>query len=480
MKKGLIMLLFSALLVGLSEYVTAGKEFTGAMSRAGVGSELSDKSQGETTALSELSGQSEGDADASQEEWKKAYEEKLDGIYEQKKDGVWYYYTVRDLDGNGVPELILHRSSSSGRKMMVYSYEQGIQKISTDEDYISGTTMLLVTDHPSYPGIIYFHVGGGLERYDYLSVVDQTLHWEELWNEDYSGISEELGYDRERILEISEDATLIQESKKAYETRNELLFQELEQHNEIEMLEGKMVIKPDSEDVAYAFEDWVNKEVWLLGKNIYIGEQEYLDREKTAEIYYKRLDKGKKYEDQAFETYLYFPYKNGKRYECFTFEMDMHGFSHDPIKRDSDCTSVAEGLTYLGTKKCYCSSEYLEQPYYLSDRKTALLERIQHQLTEQLLSTDAEEDLWEQCEVYISDFDEQDGSTAAAFIYDQKKITGCSCLTWNVMLENGKISDEIQASKFWPGPSGDWTDPKVREDYQKMLDASIYHFLIKR
>lgn len=491
LKKVITMFVLSALLVCLSECATGEKKSaaetaqTAAVSElsdksqeeAGSLSELSDKSQEETISLSELSDKSEENTIASQEEWKKAYEEKLDEIYEQKKDGVWHYYTVRDLDGNGVPELILRRpGKTTGTKITVYSYEQGIKKIGKYH-FIGGTTVLLVTEHPSYPGIIYFHVGGGLERYDYLSMVDQTLHMEELWNEDYSGISEELGYDRERILEISEDATLIQESKKAYEARNELLFQELEQHNEIEIVEGKMVIKPNSEGVMYAFEDWVNKEVWLLGKDIYIGEQEYLDQDKTAEIYYKRLDKGKKYEDQAFETYLYFPYKYGKRYECFTFVMDVHGFSHDLVKRDSDCTSVSEGLTYLGTEECYCSSEYLEQPYYLPDRKTALLERIQKQVTEWYLSLDAEEDPWEQCEVYIRDFDVKDGSTSAVFIRDQEERSLCNCLTWNAMLDNGKTSDKIRLGKFNPGTMvDDWPD----QYYQEILDASICHFVIER
>ncbi len=473
LKKVITMFVLSALLVCLSECATGEKKSAAEIVQTATVSELSDKSRKETISLSELSGKSEEDAIASQKEWKKAYEEKLNEIYEQEKEEVQFTFTVRNLDGNGAPELILCRR---GVEITVYSYEQGIQEIGT-YDFVSGTTVLLVTDHPSYPGIIYFHVGGGLEHYDYLSMVDQTLHTEELWNEDYSGISKKLGKDRERIQEVSEDAALIQESKKAYEARNELLFQKLEQHNDIEMLEGKMVTKPDSKHVMYAFEDWVNKEVWLLGKDIYIGEQEYLDRDKTAEIYYKRLDKGKKYEDQAFETYLYFHYKNGKRYECFTFEMDMHGFSHDPIKRDSDCTSVAEGLTYLGTEGYYCSSEDPEQPYYLPDRKTALLERIQKQVTEWYLSVDAEEDPWEQCEVYICDFDEQDGYTSAAIIKDRKKRSLCNGLTWNVMLDNGKTSDKIYLSRFSPGTMvDDWPD----QYYQEILDASICHFVIER
>lgn len=482
-KKWVIMFVVSALLVCLSEFTVDDQKSAVEIAQTNAVSELSDKSQRETAVLSDLSGKLGEDTSAPQEEWKKAYEEKLDELYEQKKDEGWYSYTVRDLDGNGVPELIFRRpGKTTGTKITVYSYEQGIKQIGKYH-FVGGTTVLLVTDHPSYPGIIYFHVGGGLEHYSYLSMVDQTLHTEELWNEDYSGISQELGKDRERILEISKDAALIQESKKAYETRTELLFQELRQHNEIEMLEGKMVTKPDSIDVMYAFEDWVNKMVWLLGKDIYIGEQEYLDQEKKAEIYYKRLDQRKSYGDPVFEIYLYFPYESGKRYECFAFAMGMHGFSHDPVKRDSDCKSVAEGLTYLGTEECYCNSEDPEQPYYLPDKKTALLERIQQQLTEEFLSWDEEEDPWKQYEVYISDFDElKDKSTAVAFVKDHKTVDIFGDLTWNVMLDNGKISDKIQYSGHWP--TIDWTDSQVdplyRNSYQEVLDTAICHFVIER
>lgn len=314
-KKWIIMFVLSALLVCLSECLTGEKKPAAEITQIGAASELSDQSQGETVTLSELSDKSQGetavlselsgksgeDTDVPQEDWKKAYEEKLNNLYEWKKDERWYSYTVRDLDGNGVPELILRSpGKTTGSKITVYSYEQGIKKIGKHH-FIGGTTVLLVTDHPSYPGIIYFQVGGGLEYY-----------------------------------------------------------------------------------------------------------------------------------------------------------------------------------SYLGTEECYCSSEDPEQPYYLPDKKTALLERIQQQLTEEFLSRDEGENPWKQYEVYISDFDVNAWYTVAIFIIDQKKVEVCRCLTWNVMLDNGKTSDQIALSKFDPGSMKDWTDPKVREDYQEMLDASICHFVIER
>lgn len=452
MKKWIVMLLLSVLLTGVSEHITAGKGRT--VTPDAKDAVLEEKEQKQKGVL------------PSQEEWKSAYEAQLDELYKQKDAK---YYAVRDLDANGVPELIIQKYP----KIIIYTYEQEMQQI-YEGDFVSGTCMFLVSDHASCPGIFHFWVGGGMEHYGYLSMTDSTVHDEELWNEDYSGISKKLGEDRERILEISGDAVLIQESKKAYEERKELYFQKVSQHNEIEMLEGKMVIKPEAENVMFAFEEWVNKMVWMLGTDIYLGEQEYLNRDKTAEIYCKRLDAGKQYAEQAYETYLYFPYKNKKHYECFTFVMDMDGFAKDPLKRDSDCKTIPEELTYLGAEEFYYDKDMVEQPYYLSDRKTALLERIEQQLTEEFLSWDEEEDPWKQKEVYIMDFDaEKDGSTQAVIVEDQKEIYGLREVTWNVMLENGKISDKIDYRAF-----RSWEEDE--EYLREMMDSAIDYFVIRR
>ncbi len=223
-RKWIAMLVLSVLLICLSEYATEGKGSVAGTTQTGMLSGESDGVREKAVPLSESEDQPEGVA--MQEEWKAAYETKLDELYNKKKK--WLQYSVRDLDGNGVPELLFKNQM----KVTIYSYEQGLQKIGA-YDFASGTTMFLTTDHASYPGILYFWVGGGMEHYGYLMIKDQSLHREELWNEDYSGISKELGEDRERIMEISEDAVLIQESKKAYEGRNELQFQVISRHNEI-------------------------------------------------------------------------------------------------------------------------------------------------------------------------------------------------------------------------------------------------------
>lgn len=216
MKKGMVMIALSVLVIFLSEYVKTARE---PMVKLSVKTDTStEKNQSSAMPLSE--------------EWRVAYQNLLDELYGQKRSG--RYYTVKDLDANGVPELIIKK----GTELTVYSYEQGIKRFGS-YDFLTGTTVLLVSDQPSYPGIFYFWVGGGLEHYGYLSLVGQQIHTEELWNEDFSGITKELGEDRGTILEISKDADLIRESKRAYQRKSELPCKKIVPDNEIDLSEWK-------------------------------------------------------------------------------------------------------------------------------------------------------------------------------------------------------------------------------------------------
>lgn len=213
MKKCMIMFALAVLSVCMSEHVKTSREPI---------AELSVKTDRKTE-------KNQSGAMLSSVEWETAYQDKLDELYEQNGGR---YYSVRDLDANGIPELIIKK----GTELTIYSYMQGVKLIDS-YDFLTGTTVLLVSDHPSYPGILYFCVGGGLEHYGYLSFVEQWIHTEELWNEDFTGITEELGYDRGRILEISKDPVLIEESKQAYQEKKELPFRRIGPDNALDFPE---------------------------------------------------------------------------------------------------------------------------------------------------------------------------------------------------------------------------------------------------
>jgi hypothetical protein len=144
---------------------------------------------------------------------------------EDSKDALEFF--IKDLDNNGIPELIIVKN---GVDISVYAYGDTVGKVG-DKDFFTGTTRLLYSENSSYPGIFYFYVSGGLNHYWYMTIKDNRLVDEELWNEDYSGITKELGENRGRIKEISADKQLIEESRTAYKENKDLPLQKLHPSN---------------------------------------------------------------------------------------------------------------------------------------------------------------------------------------------------------------------------------------------------------
>lgn len=185
----------------------------------------------QTAESKETSGQGEAsdketageESDNQDDSWKKAYAQVLDDL-PSKKDFKknTFCFAIRDIDGDEVPELI----QKNGLIITVYTYHDELVKIGR-HDFESGTTRLLVSDDSSCPGIFIFSVGGGYEWYEYMTVQDGKLAFEDLWNKDYSGISKILGKKRGKIEKTSSDEKLITESKKAYKKERDLTFKKI-------------------------------------------------------------------------------------------------------------------------------------------------------------------------------------------------------------------------------------------------------------
>lgn len=156
------------------------------------------------------------------------YKTFLSDLYDNKSSNEEIDFSIKDLDDNGIPELVIARNGLNN--ITVYTYNDTVVEVG-NHDFASGTTRLFFTDNPSYPGIFFYFASGGLDHYGYLTIKDNKLMYEELWNEDYSGISKELGISRERIEEISADKQLIYESRKVYKENNDFLFQKLHPSN---------------------------------------------------------------------------------------------------------------------------------------------------------------------------------------------------------------------------------------------------------
>ena len=64
-----------------------------------------------------------------------------------------------------------------------------------------------------------------------MNIQKEKLIIETLWNEDYSGISKEIGEKREKIKELSNDKKLIEESKKLYKANSDIEFMKINSNN---------------------------------------------------------------------------------------------------------------------------------------------------------------------------------------------------------------------------------------------------------
>ena len=129
-----------------------------------------------------------------------AYQNLLDNLKITQND---LYYSIKDIDGNTVDDLILLENT----KLSIYTFDNSVNLIGT-HDFLTGTARFFYSDKTNLPGIFYYTAGGGIDHYGYLTIQDGTLLLTDLWEENYAanlpGITtgtKELSTDKEKILE---------------------------------------------------------------------------------------------------------------------------------------------------------------------------------------------------------------------------------------------------------------------------------------
>lgn len=160
------------------------------------------------------------------EKWNDAYADLLMKKQYDSSDVLRFF--VKDINNNGTPELII---SMHGTCLQIYTFDKGELINGGEYEFYTGTIRFLLSKNKQYPGIFCYYVGGGLEHYCYLSFNNDILKVEELWNEDFTGISKELGKKRKRIEYFSDDELLINESQKVIEKENDISFNEISVNN---------------------------------------------------------------------------------------------------------------------------------------------------------------------------------------------------------------------------------------------------------
>lgn len=129
-------------------------------------------------------------------------------------------YAYHDLDADVHSELLV----LEGLTLSVYTMKDNFTHLLVKQDFASGTSRFLTTGDSAYPGLIYFCVGGGKDRYYYLSLdkmENQQFVLTELWTDNYAYAEE--GEDG-RITELSDDKKLIALSREAYQNNCDLVF----------------------------------------------------------------------------------------------------------------------------------------------------------------------------------------------------------------------------------------------------------------
>ena len=114
------------------------------------------------------------------------------------------YYHYKDIDGNGVYELLILENCA----LYIYTYDDnGVRQIGS-HDFVTGTFQFLESDN--YNGIFVYTVGGGCDHYSYLTLCDDNISITKLCEYYYSA-------DEPYWVDISDDKQMVAEAKKVYE-----------------------------------------------------------------------------------------------------------------------------------------------------------------------------------------------------------------------------------------------------------------------
>lgn len=110
----------------------------------------------------------------------KAYEAYLRS-FPELNDYKYSSVALRDLDKNGVSELIIVQVDEVDGILKVYSYDNSVYKIGEYSDSKIGISAIHVSENPKFPGLFNQWWGGGVEHYGYLEVREKRLIYEDLW-----------------------------------------------------------------------------------------------------------------------------------------------------------------------------------------------------------------------------------------------------------------------------------------------------------
>lgn len=125
------------------------------------------------------------------------------------------HYSLKDIDGNGIEDLVVINNTT----LTIYTFNDKISYIG-EHDFLTGTARFFYSDDKDFPGIFVFTASGGMNHFGYMTIKNDEVYLEEIWSEDYSGISD----NNNKIIEISDNKKIIKESKKLYEDNKDIVL----------------------------------------------------------------------------------------------------------------------------------------------------------------------------------------------------------------------------------------------------------------
>jgi len=152
--------------------------------------------------------------DSADNTWKEAYSTFLNNF---QRDSQYNrsHFSWRDLDNDGIPELIIEQARDDAGILNVYSYDGCVFEVGKYSNPKIGVADLRFSTNPDFSGLFTFWWGGGVEHYGYLTVNDRELLYVDLWYIDRLNETNQ--------IEVSSDKELINESISVETTDDSIL-----------------------------------------------------------------------------------------------------------------------------------------------------------------------------------------------------------------------------------------------------------------
>ncbi len=133
-------------------------------------------------------------------------------------------YALRDVNLDGVPDLILLQSNASTALLEIYSFNGGVFKTGNYTDVKVGSA-LRVSYHQLYPGLFTLRWGGGVEHYGYITIDEDLLVYEYLWfnNMAPEEVANEIGQSGKNI--VSDNKELVELSENIFLNENKNILE---------------------------------------------------------------------------------------------------------------------------------------------------------------------------------------------------------------------------------------------------------------